>query len=121
MYRTIPKTFEYKGYIFPKGFDIACSPLTIHRNPDVWSEPDKFNPEREIPSESVGSFLAFGAGPRICIGKNFFYHEAWILLATMLRVARFELDPTKESGVMTSVTGLLRPTHVWTQIHPRSN
>ena len=37
---------EYKGYYIPEDSTIISSMYSMHRNPDVYPEPDKFNPER---------------------------------------------------------------------------
>jgi len=92
--RHIDKTFEINGLIFPKGFDISCSPHMIHNNPLYWSEPENFKPDRfsEENSNSIihGTFIPFSSGPRICIGKNFFYYSAKIVSASLLRNFTFE-------------------------------
>ena len=45
----------------------------IHHDPDLWPEPEQFRPERFFKENSANivpfSFLAFGSGPRQCIGK----------------------------------------------------
>ena len=67
----------------------------IHRDPKVWRDADQFAPERwlddsEIPEQS---FIPFGVGPRVCIGKRFALTEARIILSTLLRRFRLELIP----------------------------
>lgn len=48
--------------------------MALHRNPEVWEDPDKFNPHR-FPSEAKDerhpfAYVPFSAGPRNCIGKQ---------------------------------------------------
>ncbi len=66
----------------------------IHRHRKLWSEPEKFRPERFAPGarESIRrtQYLPFGFGPRICIGATFSRVEGVAMLATLLRGARFE-------------------------------
>ena len=60
-------------FFVPAGTEIYISPYLIQRSPHLWSEPDKFDPERFAPEnkpERHGLALCpFGAGPRNCIGE----------------------------------------------------
>lgn len=44
----------------------------MHRNPEVYSDPHSFKPERFLPEQSEGrhpdAFMSFSSGPRNCIG-----------------------------------------------------
>jgi len=40
-----------------------------------------------------GAYVPFGAGPRLCIGQSFALMEASLILATVARRLRFDLDP----------------------------
>ena len=44
--RAITETFTFKGYHFPKGAHLRYNILNAHRDPRVWDEPDRFQPER---------------------------------------------------------------------------
>ncbi|KAL4954660.1 amino acid permease-domain-containing protein [Aspergillus filifer] len=70
------------GYTIPAGTTVSISPYTLHRNADVFEEPERFNPERwlkkdpatgkEDPSVSEMKrwFWAFSSGGRMCIGMQ---------------------------------------------------
>lgn len=49
-------------------------PYAVHRDPDYWSEPDKFNPENHSVENSKNrhpsAFLPFSGGIRTCPGKE---------------------------------------------------
>lgn len=55
-----------------KGTQLVVSVTGIHRDPDIYPEPEKFDPERFSPEEMTKreacAFLPFGEGPRNCIG-----------------------------------------------------
>jgi cytochrome P450 len=59
-------------------------------NPDVF-DPDRFLPEREHEIVS-GSYIPFGAGPRVCVGAAFATTEATLILARILRTYRIDVQ-----------------------------
>jgi cytochrome P450 family 26 subfamily A len=61
---------EIEGFKIKKGWNINIDARSIHHDPTIHSDPNVFNPSR-FPSESKpNSFLAFGIGGRMCLGKN---------------------------------------------------
>ena len=85
------------------------SPFNIHRSPDQWKDPLKFNPCRFMgakPHHSLNKpcqFLPFGAGPRSCIGKDFSLMVAKIILVNILSMFDLKLmteKPLKYSDCM---------------------
>ncbi|QSQ25346.1 cytochrome P450 [Pyxidicoccus parkwayensis] len=80
---------------------VAISPWTIHRQPDLWPDPERFDPDRFTPERAAGrprlAYLPFGAGQRLCIGTHFAMMEMVLLLAQVLRRYRLRRVPgTKE-------------------------
>ena len=63
------------GYDIPKGLAIQPDVWTLHNDPSIWGEVDTstFYPERWLGNEGNANmalaFLAFGIGPRTCVGK----------------------------------------------------
>lgn len=82
----------------PAGSLIILSPYLIHRDPQVWNDPHSFVPERFLGIDTRGaatatSYWPFGAGPRLCIGRDFSYAEGVLILAGLVRRARFDREP----------------------------
>ena len=79
------------GYEVPQGSLIIMSPWLLHRHPGIWANPDRFDPHRFISGDiDRSAFIPFGAGPRQCIGRDFAYVEAVLLLASL--VAHFDVE-----------------------------
>ncbi len=76
---------EFRGYRLPRGTHLAGSILMVHRNPDLYPEPLRFDPERFLERKpSPHEFLTFGGGHRRCIGAMFATQEIKLVLATVL-------------------------------------
>ncbi|KAL0372535.1 UNVERIFIED_CONTAM: cytochrome [Sesamum calycinum] len=85
---------------FPANVELAIPPLALHRNPDIWG-PDAhlFKPERfaeglaKATKGNPTAFLAFGFGPRTCVGLNYASYEVKIALSMILQQYKFTLSP----------------------------
>ncbi|AGM04424.1 cytochrome P450 [Amycolatopsis keratiniphila] len=80
---------EIGGYHIPAGSDVVVVPFTLHRHPDFWPEPERFDPDRFDPDRPSGrpryAYIPFGAGPRFCIGNSLGVMEAVFVLTMVLR------------------------------------
>jgi cytochrome P450 len=82
------------GFRIPAGTNVAVGCYAMHRDPELWDDPERFDPDRFSRERSEGrsrwQYLPFGAGPRSCIGDHFAMLEATLGLATIIRAARVE-------------------------------
>ena len=85
------------GQKIPAGAMVKISPYVTHRNPKLWPNPSRFDPDRFMPDRARVryrySYLPFGGGPRICIGNSFAMMEAQLILATVAQAFRLQLLP----------------------------
>jgi cytochrome P450 len=88
---------ELAGYGVPKGSNIAISSYAMHHNPEIFPNPEAFDPGRFTPEREAQipryAYLPFGAGPRVCIGNVFALMETRILLACILQRWKLSLAP----------------------------
>ncbi|KAI1075139.1 cytochrome P450 [Whalleya microplaca] len=77
------------GYTFPPRTTVLTQAYSLHRNEDIFPEPDRFNPDRWAhPTKRMkDSYMPFGGGSRSCIGIHLAYHE--LRLATTLFFRQF--------------------------------
>lgn len=80
---------EIAGYAVPAGVDVLVSPWLVGRNPALFSEPDRFVPERFMAPVPRMHHLPFSAGPRQCVGDRLAMLELVVHAAEMARRFRF--------------------------------
>jgi len=99
------------GVTLPERSIVFVSPWIVHRHADTWPDPERFDPDRFLPANEAkrpkSAWLPFGAGPRVCIGNHFAMLEGPIVMATLMRAARFEIDEKRTIEPETFAT--LRP------------
>ena len=91
---TKPWTIPGTDLTIPVGVGVYIPILSFHQDPELWEDPEEFNPERfnaENKSKiKTGSYAPFGLGPRQCLGNNYAKFTIKIILAYLLRF--FELE-----------------------------
>jgi cytochrome P450 len=99
-FRGVVKPFEFNGYYVPAGWMVLYSILETHRTPEIYPQPETFDPERFSPQRQENkqrpfSLIGFGGGSRICIGIAFAKMEMKIVAARLLRGYEWELLPNQ--------------------------
>jgi cytochrome P450 len=95
---------EIGGYHIPSGAHIIISSYVVHRHPEYWQNPERFDPERFRRAQKHKqsqdnewpkyAYFPFGGGPRLCIGNNFALMEATLVLAVVAQQYELHLMPS---------------------------
>ncbi|XP_011182403.2 uncharacterized protein Cyp4g1_1 [Zeugodacus cucurbitae] len=76
-------------YVVPKGTTVVVLQYRVHRRPDIYANPDKFDPDNFLPERMANrhyySFIPFSAGPRSCVGRKYAMLKLKVLLSTIIR------------------------------------
>ena len=76
------------GHRVEAGWGVLTSPWLVHRDARWWPDPLRFVPERwaaDDPARPRFAYFPFGGGSRICIGEQFAWTEATLVLAALAR------------------------------------
>jgi cytochrome P450 len=82
---------QYRDWIIPPGTPVGYSAYMLHRNPDIFPEPEKFKPERWLNLEPMerqrlrAHLSNFGRGSRQCVGMRLAYAELYLTLGYVFR------------------------------------
>lgn len=97
MLRTARDADEVCGHRIPKGALISILPWVVHRHRKLWTDPDRFDPERFNDENSAArhrfAYLPFALGPRICVGASLAILETLLIVAILAHRFRFRLMP----------------------------
>ena len=93
--RKILRDFEYREYSAPAGGLAMVSPAVSHRLPEVFHDPERYDPDRFAPGreedrQSSYRLIGFGGGKHRCIGLTFAYQQVKVIWSILLQ--RFELE-----------------------------
>jgi len=85
-----------------KGWWVAVPVYAMQRDPDLWVDPTAFVPERWVPGTPEAdavpahAWMAFGGGPRVCVGWRLAVTEAVTALAHVFRGVELVLEPGQD-------------------------
>ncbi|MFJ2865995.1 cytochrome P450 [Kitasatospora sp. NPDC087314] len=104
MRRTVAP-LHYGGALLPPGTEVLFSPTALHRSPQLYPDPLRFDPERWRRPRNPARpelFIPFGAGRHKCVGESFAWTEMLVVAAAVL--ARLRLRPATATPVRESAT-----------------
>ena len=99
------------GLDIPAGTNVMLCAYAVHRRPELWRDPEGFDPDRFAPEAAQKidrfAYIPFGGGPRRCLGARFATLEATVALATISQMFQLELIPGQDLEPEPMIT--LRP------------
>ncbi|MFD5699407.1 cytochrome P450 [Streptomyces lasiicapitis] len=120
--RTVTADTRLGGHLLPAGSSVVYSPYLIHHRPDLYDEPEAFDPDRwdpKRPQPPRHALLPFATGARKCIGDTFAMTEATLALATI--TARWRLEHLPGQQVRPALGLALRPRRLHMRATPRTD
>ncbi|HEY1442619.1 MAG TPA: cytochrome P450, partial [Mycobacterium sp.] len=95
--RVYPPVFQLGEWTIPRGYSMMVSIAQIHDDPNVFPDPERFDPQRYIGTKpSSFAWIPFGGGARRCVGAAFANMEMDVVLRTILR--HFTIETTSAPG-----------------------
>ena len=89
--------FELGEWSVPRGHTIIVSISKLHADPELFPDPDRFDPQRYVGTKPPSfAWLAYGGGSRRCVGAAFANMEMDVVLRTVLR--HFTIETTNAPG-----------------------
>jgi cytochrome P450 len=104
--RRLTEPVEIGGYVLPAGVSATPSVYLVHRNPDVYPDPEAFKPERFLDNPpGTYTWIPFGGGVRRCLGASFAQFEMAVVLKELVRRRGIRpVDPRPERIFRRAIT-----------------
>ncbi|MGD1717635.1 cytochrome P450 [Dapis sp. BLCC M172] len=88
-FRQVIQDFSFQGFRIPKGWYISYQVNSVLQDPEIYDQPERFNPERFNTANAEDKkkpfcYIPFGGGARECIGKEFAYLVIKIFISSLL-------------------------------------
>lgn len=80
----------------PVGTNVVFSSYLLHRDPEFYPDPHRFDPDRWIslhPSKVDASYIPFGIGSKGCVGEMFAWQELQVILDVVTQEWKLGTEP----------------------------
>ncbi|GFR28469.1 cytochrome P450 4c3 [Trichonephila clavata] len=123
--RNLKKDSNICGSLLPKGITCIVLLYFLHKDKEIFPDPERFDPDRFLPENVVNipecGFIPFSAGPRNCIGKKFAVMEMKTIVSTILRNYSIESLDSRDNVLPVMQVTLHPSIPVRIRIRPRRN
>ncbi len=114
--RTAQREFSWEGYRIPEGAMVVVSPIHSHYMTEWWNEPQRFDPERFSPARAehqrhTHSWIPFGGGTHMCVGRRFAEAQVRLVMHQLVQRYRWSVPsgyemPVQQAPISKPVDGL---------------
>jgi cytochrome P450 len=95
--RQAVRDFQFKGHHIPAGTRVSVNVIFTHRMPEIWPEPEKFDPVRftveAVQRRHKYAWVPYSGGAHMCLGLHFAYMQAKCFFYHLLTTARVSVAP----------------------------
>ena len=95
--RRATRDFNFSGYAIPAGTLVGINPLFTHHMPQIWPDPETFDPMRFTDEAQRArhrfAWVPFGGGAHMCLGLHFAYMQAKCFARHFLQNLSVSLQP----------------------------
>lgn len=84
--RLATRTINVNGWVIPEGTKVLYNSYLIHRNPEIWDDPESFNPDRFLNKANIHTcaYAPFGLGERRCMAYQLAMLEMKMIICSVL-------------------------------------
>ncbi|XP_038877343.1 abscisic acid 8'-hydroxylase CYP707A2-like [Benincasa hispida] len=95
-FREAVEDVEFDGYLIPKGWKVLPLFRNIHHSPEIFPQPNKFDPSRFEVSQKPNTYMPFGNGTHSCPGNELAKLEMLVLLHHLTTKYRWNVVGAQE-------------------------
>lgn len=121
--RCAGEDYQYGKYLIKKGTSVMVPTYHMHHDPQFWTDPEKFDPDRFSPENKhlikQATYQPFGLGIRVCIGQRLALVELASVTSQVLRRFRITHGPSQKPdlGLITYAFLMAPNDTVWIKLH----